>query len=104
MSNMSNAKISPKQLALYHSPTCPFCHRVFDALHSLGFTPDLENGKAGDIALKSTRDKKNKQALVAGGGKATVPCLYIEHEEGGEWLYESLDIIAFLQNKVGAPQ
>ncbi len=35
--------------------------------------------------------------LVTGGGRATVPCLRIEREEGQvEWMYESIDIMQFI--------
>ena len=36
--------------------------------------------------------------LIAGGGRATVPCLRIERDEDEtEWLYESVDIMRFLE-------
>lgn len=35
--------------------------------------------------------------LVTGGGRATVPCLRIEQDDGAvEWMYESLDIIKYI--------
>lgn len=39
--------------------------------------------------------------LVQGGGRQTVPCLRIEREGGNvEWMYESADIIRFIdENK-----
>ncbi|PID65826.1 MAG: glutaredoxin [Gammaproteobacteria bacterium] len=90
--------IKPQQLTLYYSPHCPFCHRVLDALRELGLTPDLASNSAGGIALKNTfSDKAAKNALKQGGGKSTVPCLRITRGEKVEWLYESRDIIAFLQ-------
>ena len=37
--------------------------------------------------------------LVTGGGRATVPCLRIERDDGQvEWLYESLDIVHFIDD------
>lgn len=37
--------------------------------------------------------------LVTGGGRATVPCLRIERDDGEvEWLYESLDIMRFIDD------
>lgn len=44
-----------------------------------------------------------REELVAGGGRQTVPCLRIEREDGRvEWMYESRDIIAFLDQQLGA--
>ena len=34
--------------------------------------------------------------LVEGGGRQTVPCLRIEAEDGVRWMYESLDIMRYL--------
>jgi len=52
-----------------------------------------------------TRDAKNnqqfRQELLEQGGKIKVPCLRIEKNGQVEWLYESNDIIAYL-NKVAA--
>jgi len=34
------------------------------------------------------------------GGRVTVPCLRIDNGDNIEWLYESSDIIDYLQRKV----
>ncbi len=94
-------KLTPAQLTLYHSPICPFCHRVFNALKAMGFSPDLKAGDAGGITLKNkSKNKQFAQELLAGGGKKTVPCLRIERDDSVEWLYESRDIIAFIEANV----
>jgi len=51
-----------------------------------------------------TKDaKRNPQyakELVAGGGNLKVPCLKIEEYDGSEtWMYESSDIIAYLEQR-----
>lgn len=75
---------------LYHSETCGFCHRVRHYMAGAGW----------EIALKDTlRDRSAREALMQGGGKATVPCLKITREGEETWLYESLDIIDFLDSK-----
>lgn len=97
--------LSPTQLALYFSPYCPYCHRVLNAMVELDLNPNLEASTASGIVLKNTFS--NRQAakdLREGGGKSTVPCLRIERESGVEWLYESLDIIAFLQQSLSAKE
>jgi glutathione S-transferase len=44
------------------------------------------------------KEPKFRQELIAGGGKKQVPCLKIEEENGAtQWLYESRDIIKYLQ-------
>lgn len=94
-------KYTPEQLALYYSPTCPYCHRVLATLEEMGFAPDLANGNAGGIALiDKTVNKQFEQDLINGGGKKTVPCLRIERDGEVRWQYESLDIIAFLQANI----
>lgn len=94
-------QLNPNQLALYFYPSCPFCRRVLKALDKMGLTPDLAAGDAGGIALKDTLlDAGANDELIRGGGKRTVPCLRIERDGEVEWLYESLDIIAFLETQV----
>lgn len=96
--------LSHSQLALYFSPYCPYCHRVLNAMVELGLNPELAAETASGVALKNTfSHREYANELKAGGGKSTVPCLRIEHEDGGvEWLYESLDIVAFLQRELAA--
>lgn len=71
-------------LVLYQRPNCPYCIRVLDYIHKNGIT----------IPMKDTRDHENVDELVAIGGKRQVPCLVID----GQPLYESLDIIRWLEN------
>ncbi len=90
--------VTPEQLTLYYSPYCPYCHRVLNALLELGYPADLKNADANGIALKNTfSDCSAAKELKDGGGKSTVPCLQINRDDNNEWLYESLDIVAFLQ-------
>jgi glutathione S-transferase len=46
-----------------------------------------------NIATNSTA----RDELIQGGGKPTVPCLKIERNGEDRWLYESGDIIAYLE-------
>lgn len=98
---MTAKPIRPEQLTLYYSPYCPYCHRVLNALVQMGLTVNTQSGKAGDITLKNTfAERAAKKALVRGGGKSTVPCLLIEDQGKQRWMYESLDIITFLQENL----
>ena len=77
---------------LYQFKACPFCVKVRRAIKREGLNIE-------------TRDAKNneqyRQELLEQGGKVKVPCLRIEKNGQVQWLYESNDIIAYL-NKVAA--
>lgn len=80
-----------RSLALYQYQTCPFCIKVRREIRRLSL--DLQH-------LDAQHDGPNRQALVAGGGQAKVPCLKIADRSGKiEWLYESEDIIAYLRGR-----
>lgn len=73
---------------LYQYDSCPFCQRVRRFLAEAGVS----------LPLKDTlRDPEARRELLAGGGDTQVPCLRIEREGEVTWLYESLDIIAYLR-------
>lgn len=77
--------------SLYQFFACPFCVKTRRALHSLGV----------DIELRDiNRDPSHRAELEQGGGRVKVPCLRIEQEGGVRWLYESNDIIDYLQQRV----
>jgi glutathione S-transferase len=42
-----------------------------------------------------------RKELEEGGGKVQVPCLRIDREDNTEWMYESDDIIDYLEDKFG---
>lgn len=73
------------KLELYHKPTCPFCQKVFRHIE--------ENNVDGIILKDKTANPEFEQELIAVGGKAQVPCLFID----GKPLYESNDIIEWLK-------
>jgi glutathione S-transferase len=74
---------------LYQYGSCPFCVRVRAYLQQAGL----------QVPLKDTLlDPQARRDLIEGGGRGTVPCLRIENSAGVRWLYESLDIIDYLQN------
>ncbi|WP_407362572.1 glutaredoxin family protein [Pseudomonas luteola] len=80
-------------LALYQFQACPFCVKTRRAMHRLNLP----------IALRDVKkDPEHREALLAGGGRIKVPCLRIEEEGRTAWMYESNDIIAYL-NKRFAP-
>ena len=74
---------------LYQDPTCPFCQRVLGYLRQRGKEIPQKNTLSDIEAFKE---------LIRGGGRAMVPCLRVESENGEvSWVYESADIIAYLE-------
>lgn len=76
-------------LALYYFPSCPYCRMVLKQI----------NRQSLGIELRDIHhDITFKKELIACGGKKTVPCLKIDKVDGScYWLYESMDILAFLK-------
>ena len=83
-----------KSLALYQYQACPFCVKVRRALKRNNLNIEIRDAK---------RSEQFKQELINGGGALKVPCLRIE--EGGEvkWMYESSDIITYLESRFAEP-
>ena len=76
--------MSPK-LDLYMFDTCPYCRRVLNEIEASGRT---------DVELHNIhKNAEDRKTLIEVGGMEQVPCLFID----GKPLYESMDIIAWLQ-------
>ena len=72
-------------LELYKMDTCPYCRKVMSYIESSG---------RNDIVYKDIIQSRDaEEELIKTGGKRQVPCLFID----GEPLYESLDIIKWLE-------
>ena len=73
------------KLELFKKETCPYCRKVMDFIAGTGRT---------DIIYQDIiEDEGAEKRLVEVGGKAQVPCLFID----GEPMYESMDIIHWLE-------
>ena len=82
------------KMILYQFKTCPFCIKV------------KRNNKRLSLKIE-TRDAQHnptyREELLQGGGKIKVPCLKIIDEKGNDsWLYESNDILQYLQERFAA--
>ncbi len=76
-------------LELFKFDSCPFCVRVMRRVKALG----LE----GQVRYRDTmRDAGAQDELLRRGGEDQVPCLFID----GEPMYESADIVAWLEENV----
>jgi glutaredoxin len=81
-----------RDLSLYQFYACPFCIKTRRALRRLNVpvqTRDAQN------------DATHRAALETGGGKIQVPCLRIDEHGATRWVYESKDIIAYLEKRFG---
>jgi len=80
-------------LVIYQFEACPFCVKVRRAMKRLGVKIELRD---------AARNDEFREELVKGGGKNQVPCLRIPEAGGGfRWMYESGDIVRYLEERVG---
>jgi glutathione S-transferase len=82
--------MSKSSYALYHKVHCPYCRQVIAAM------------KNSNVALELCDTEKNlafNKELIQKGGKNQVPCLKVIENGQESWLYESGDIIKYL-NKI----
>ena len=79
-----------ENLSLYQHFACPFCTKTRRAMSKLNLP----------IEMKSvTQGSAFRTELLEGGGKVTVPCLRIEENGKVNWMYESSDIISYLEKR-----
>ncbi|MBR9729506.1 glutathione S-transferase N-terminal domain-containing protein [Shewanella intestini] len=76
-------------MALYQYQACPFCVKVRREMCR-------QNININTIDAKT---EPHKAELVAQGGKLQVPCLKIVENGQATWLYESKEIINYLNQR-----
>lgn len=79
-----------EKLSLFQFFACPFCIKTRRAMHKLNLPIVKRNASAGS----PFRDE-----LLQGGGKVQTPCLRIEQDGAVQWLYESSEIITYLEKR-----
>lgn len=79
-------------ITLYYKPTCPFCRRVLAVVDRLQLEVTMNDVSA---------DTQLADELVSKGGKMQVP--YLIDDSTDTALYESDDIVAYLQKQYGQP-
>ncbi len=77
-------------LSLYQFYACPFCVKTRRAIHRLNVPVEYRDAQ---------KDAQHREELQAGGGAIKVPCLRIEENGQTRWMYESSDIIAYLNKR-----
>ncbi len=79
------------KMSLYHFKTCPFCIKVRHEMGRLSLPIELRDAQ---------HEAEHREALLQGGGKVQTPCLRIIGDDGQvQWMYESGDIIRYLQQR-----
>lgn len=89
-SAQQSAQNKADKLALYQFYACPFCVKTRRAIHALNIDIDYRD---------AANNTQYRQELLENGGEIKVPCLRIEKDNKVEWLYESSDIIHYLNNE-----
>ena len=84
------------RLALYQYQACPFCVKVRRVMKRLSLNIETRDVK---------RSTSAREQLLAGGGDLKVPCLRIDAADGSvSWMYESSEIINYLETSFAAPE
>lgn len=80
-----------QSLKLYQFYACPFCIKTRRAIKRLNLPIQTRNAQSGQY----------RSELLAGGGEIKVPCLRIQKDDEVTWMYESSDIIDYLEQRFG---
>jgi len=78
-----------KSLQLFQYQTCPFCVKVRRTMHRHSL----------NILTVDAKQPANRQQLENLGGMVKVPCLRIEEDNKVTWMYESSDIVHYLEGR-----
>ncbi len=81
-----------ENLSLYQFQSCPFCVKVRRQIHQLNLPIEYRDAK---------NNEQFRNEIAENGGRIKVPCLRIEENAEVQWMYESNDIIAYLQQRFG---
>lgn len=79
-----------KHFSIYQFHACPFCVKTRRAIHKLNLPMTYRDVKP---------EGQYREELLQQGGEVKVPCLRIEEDEKVTWMYESTNIIQYLQNR-----
>ncbi len=83
-----------QMLTLYQYKSCPFCVKVRRSMKRQSLKIETRDAKRCDTA---------RNELLEGGGRLKVPCLKVVDKQGDiQWMYESSDIINFLEDRFQA--
>lgn len=77
-------------MAIYQFQSCPFCIKVRRALKRMNLNIELRDAQ---------NNAQFRQELLEKGGELQVPCLKLSEGGKDQWMYESSDIIAYLEKR-----
>lgn len=83
-------EVELQKLSLYQFFACPFCIKTRRAMYKMNLPIVKRNASQGS---------HYREELLQGGGKIQTPCLRIENGDAVEWLYESSEIISYLEKR-----
>lgn len=81
-----------KSMQIYQLYACPFCIKTRRALRRLNLPIMTRNVQMGS---------PYRAELEQGGGRIQVPCLRMQQNGADVWMYESSDIIRYLEKEFG---
>lgn len=79
-------------MSLYHFYACPFCVKTRRAIRRLNLPV---------IYRDAQHDQARRTELLNEGGVIKVPCLRVEEQGETRWMYESSEIITYLEQRFG---
>lgn len=79
-----------QDLTLYQFFACPFCIKTRRAIYKMNLPI---------VKRSASKGSPYRDDLLAGGGKIQTPCLRIDSAGEVTWLYESSEIIEYLQQR-----
>jgi len=80
-----------RTMSVYQYFACPFCIKTRRAIHRLNIPMEYRDAQV--------RGGEHRSTLESEGGQIKVPCLRIDDGEKTSWLYESSEIIAYLNQQ-----
>ncbi len=87
------ANTDASTISLYQFYACPFCIKTRRAIRRLNINV---------VTRDAQKPGEYRQELGTEGGRVKVPCLRIEKDGNVEWMYESKDIINYLDQRFAA--
>ena len=81
-----------KDMTLYQLYACPFCIKTRRVLRKLNLPMETRS---------VNQQSPYRTELQTGGGRIQVPCLRLQQDGNDVWMYESSDIIHYLENQFG---
>jgi len=83
--------LQAKSMSIYQYFACPFCIKIRRTIHRLNIPLEYRDAQV--------RGSEHRNTLEKEGGRIKVPCLRIDAGDQTTWLYESSEIVAYLNQQ-----